>query len=294
MSLTVTSPSAATYAVASQGAGTIAAYRSAWTGFIEWCGERGRPSLPTTDDALADYIAHRADRGHAVSSIRVALAAIKKAHELAEIEYPRTRRADMVLEGVARTIGTAPRRQARAISIAVLRQMIEATPSARNRALLLIGFGAALRRSELAALDVRDVAFDPRGLMITIRRSKGDQTGKGHVISIAAGSDGLCPVAELRAYLGDRRDGPLFANSDGTRLCDKSIARIITTAAERADIEGVSAHSLRAGMITTAVANGAPLAFVQKHARHVKVDTTAGYVRGRTSWDHNVTVGMWD
>ena len=61
MSLTVTSPSAATYAVASQGAGTIAAYRSAWTGFIEWCGERGRPSLPTTDDALADYIAHRAE-----------------------------------------------------------------------------------------------------------------------------------------------------------------------------------------------------------------------------------------
>ena len=60
MSLTVTSPSAATYAVASQGAGTIAAYRSAWTGFIEWCGERGRPSLPTTDDALADYIALRA------------------------------------------------------------------------------------------------------------------------------------------------------------------------------------------------------------------------------------------
>ena len=48
----------------------------------------------------------------------------------------------------------------------------------RDRALLLLGFAGAFRRSELVALDVADIAEAEAGLLVTIRRSKTDQDGE--------------------------------------------------------------------------------------------------------------------
>ena len=62
----------------------------------------------------------------------------------------------------------------------------------RDRALLLLGFAGAFRRSELVALDVADIAETETGLLVTIRRSKTDQDGKGVTIAIARG-DVACP-----------------------------------------------------------------------------------------------------
>jgi len=49
----------------------------------------------------------------------------------------------------------------------------------RNRAILLLGFAGALRRSELVALNNEDLEETPEGLLITIRRGKTDQEGLG-------------------------------------------------------------------------------------------------------------------
>src|SRR5215471_6849979 len=146
-----------------------------------------------------------ADQGLAVSSIRVALAAIRTAHLLAgrsiDLRHPRLA---MVLEGVTRSKGVRPRRQAAPAVPGLLRLMLAKRPAptlplgARERAMLLLGFGAALRRSELVALTLGDVEPVPgRGIKLLIRRSKTDPHGKDQAVAVWANPQqpDCCPGA---------------------------------------------------------------------------------------------------
>lgn len=116
-------------------------------------------------------------------------------------------RSDLVratLRGIRRQHGTAPRQVApleREALRALLAPLGDAPRDARDRALLLLGFAAALRRSELVALTVADVAFTTQGLVLTVRRSKTDQEGQGRSIGIPLGQGPVCPVRALRAWL---------------------------------------------------------------------------------------------
>jgi integrase len=79
----------------------------------------------------------------------------------------------------------------------------------RDRALLLLGFGAALRRSEIVALDVGDLAFVPEGASVLIRRSKTDQEGAGVLLGVPFGSNpDTCPVRALQVWIALLDDGP--------------------------------------------------------------------------------------
>ena len=186
---------AAVYATRARGEGTRRAYRSAWRQYEAWCHSLGREPLSADPDTIAMYVVRCADAGAgrgglAVSSIRVHLAAIRTAHLLAgrslDLRHPRLA---MVIEGVTRSKGTRPQRQAAPAVPDVLRRMLAKLPAgrgtrlaldARDRAMLLLGFGAALRRSELVALCLGDVETVPgRGLRVLVRRSKTDQQGQG-------------------------------------------------------------------------------------------------------------------
>jgi site-specific recombinase XerC len=127
------------------------------------------------------YVVQCTDQGFAVSSIRVALAAIRTAHLLAgcslDLHHPRLA---MVIEGVTRSQSTRPRRQAAPAVSGVLQLMLAAASRARDRAMPLVGFGAALRRSKLVALTLGDVTTVPgRDLQVLAWRSKTDQHGQG-------------------------------------------------------------------------------------------------------------------
>jgi site-specific recombinase XerD len=138
----------------------------------------------------------------------------------------------------------------------------------RDRALLLLGFAGALRRSELVALDVADIAEAKTGLLVTIRRSKTDQEGEGITIAIARG-DVACPARALREWLDAAgiEAGPIFrpinkASTVATgRLTDRSVANIVKAYAGRAgfDASTFSGHSLRSGFLTSAAAKGASI-----------------------------------
>ncbi len=252
------------------------------------------------------YVVRRADDGLTVSSIRVALAAIRTAHLLAgvplDLIQPRFR---MTLEGVVRSRGVRPTRQAAPAVLAVLQKMLAALPSLdaalgiRNRALLLLGFGAALRRSELVALRIDDVEPLPgRGLSVLVRRSKADQHGRGQRVAIWANpADPLaCPAATferwrvLREAAPDvtlcltaeaRRSQPLFCGMSkagrlsGTALSDKAVARLVKIAAAAAgfDADKYSGHSLRAGLATAAGDQGAGLADLMRQTRHKSTES---------------------
>lgn len=134
------------------------------------------------------------------------------------------------MRGIRRTHGAAPRRA----TPATADRVIALTPRAdgtltdlRDRAILLLGFAGAFRRSELVALDVADVEVRPEGLRVTIRRGKTDQEGHGAVIAIIRG-EVACPVAALQAWLqaAQINDGAISAPFGAAVMSKPSASQI--------------------------------------------------------------------
>ena len=164
--------------------------------------------------------------------------------------------------------------------------------------MLLVGFGGALRRSELVALDVADIAETETGLLMTVRGSKTDQERAGATIAIARG-EVACPAKALREWLDAAgiEDGPII-DKGGTvrpsRLTDRSVANIVKAYAERAgfDASAFSGHSLRAGFLTSAAGKGASIFKMMDVSRHKSVDTLRGYVRDAELFKDHAGAGL--
>ena len=156
----------------------------------------------------------------------------------------------------------------------------------RDRALLLLGFAGAFRRSELVALDVADIEETETGLLVMIRRSKTDQEGEGITIAIARGTV-TYPAKALQEWLDAAgiETGPIFRpiNKAGTvaaeRLTCRSVANIVKSYAALAGFDAAtfSGHSLRSGFLTSAAARGASIFKMMDVSRHKSVDTLRGY-----------------
>jgi len=278
-------------AKAEKAASTRKAYGTDYRLFKAWCEAKGVSSLPAAAETVAAYLAAEANTVKA-STLSRRVAAIRYAHKLAHLDTPTDSEAvKATLRGIRRTFGGAKLRKAPAVA-AKLHSMVATAPAGlrgvRDRALLLLGFAGAFRRSELVALDVADIAETEAGLLVTIRRSKTDQEGQGVTIAIARG-DVACPVKALREWLraSGIEAGPLFRSINKAdrvaqvRLTDRSVATIVKAYAERAgfDSSSFSGHSLRSGFLTSAAANGASIFKMMDVSRHKSVDTLRGYVR---------------
>jgi site-specific recombinase XerC len=196
--------SAARFAAAATSSATLNAYRSDNRIFLEWCQEREVSSLPALPSTVAAFLAHEANRGCRPSTLGRRLAAIRNAHRLSGVEPPTdTENVKTTLRGIRRTFGTAQNRKAPATAEKA-RAMAKSVPDSlagkRDRAILLLGFAGAFRRSELVALEVADLEPIPGGLRINIRRSKTDQEGQGKAIGIPFGSND-CPVEAVCTWL---------------------------------------------------------------------------------------------
>ena len=197
------------------------------------------------------------------------------------------------LAGIRREARVRPSARKAAITARELAAMIAAadgqgTRAIRDRAILALGLAAALRRSELVALEWRDVEMVDKGLKLTLRHSKTDQEGEGQVIAVPSGKT-LKPVQRLKEWLAVRGGGAgqLFYQIDpqgrltNKPMSDRSIARLIQRYAGVVglDPESVGGHSLRAGFLTEASRAGATIAKMQEVSRHKKVEVLLGYVR---------------
>jgi site-specific recombinase XerC len=186
-------------------ASTRRAYRADFAAFSAWCRERGLCPLPADPQTVAWHISAIAQAGLSVSSIGRRLAGIAYAHKLAREENPTAaEEVKVVLAGIRRTVGTAPKRK-QAATADRIRQMLDACDSRtmlgiRDRALLALGFAGAFRRSELVALRVEDLTECPDGFRVLIRRSKTDQTGEGQEIVIPRGLK-IRPVDAVQTWL---------------------------------------------------------------------------------------------
>ncbi len=193
------------FARRSKAENTLRGYRSDWRDFCGWCDGHVVLPLPAAPDTAAAYIAECAVRLK-VGSIQRRLNAISEAHKAMGVASPtHSPIVANTLKGIRRTIGTAPEQKAPALTDDI-RAVVDATDGgvigARDRALILLGFAGAFRRSELVALDTEDCSFGKDGLTVTLRRSKTDQDGAGRKIGIPYGANpDTCPVRVLQAWI---------------------------------------------------------------------------------------------
>ncbi|MCC6805809.1 MAG: tyrosine-type recombinase/integrase [Deltaproteobacteria bacterium] len=298
---------ARSFAAAARSPKTVREYRRDWLQFCAFCDKHDALAMPATAKTIALYVADLAGRGRKPSTITRALAAISQAHKSAKHPSP-TSSDDVatVLAGIKRKVGTKRTKKA-PILLADLRALVKTQPSdtllgLRNRALFVIGFSGAFRRSELVALDVSDVAFTREGIQVGIRRSKTDQEGAGQTIGLPFGSNPItCPVRTLRAWLEQARieDGPIFraCTRKGKmrgRLRDVEVARVLKRAALAAGLDGstIAGHSLRRGFITVAARAGKSERDIMRQSRHKSAASLREYIEEAGLFDDNPASGI--
>jgi integrase len=283
--------------LARQGAAaTERAYRGDWADFTAFCKRAGR-RLPATAETLELYLVDAAERHHTLWTMRRRITGIRAVHRALGMKPPETEGARKVLLELARS-GYGAASPKRAITGAEIRAMSNACDNSarglRDRALLLLGFSAGLRRSELVGLDLADVTFQRSGVELHVRRSKTDQTGEGRVIGVWMGKTApTCPVRALQRWMKARgpKAGPLFVGWQGvrrldTRLDGQSVAKIVRRVAAEAGIDAgrLGGHSLRAGCVTAAIQSGASLPAVMERTGHKSIAMLARYYRPAGAW----------
>ncbi|WP_424140165.1 tyrosine-type recombinase/integrase [Roseomonas chloroacetimidivorans] len=286
---------AAGYAGRALSDNTKRAYESDWRAFCRWCEAGGISPLPASPVVVAGHLASLAGTlGR--SGLRRRLAAIAHHHRGAghpwETRHPAIA---ATMRGILATHGKTAR-PAAALTSAEVKRLLAAcgtdTAGLRDRALLLLGFAGALRRSELVAIDREHLRFTSEGMTLFIPRSKRDQEGEGATIGIPRGLNPLsCPVRAMEEWLRRtriewgavfRRLSPGGALED--RLSPQGVWKILRKRAELArltvdETERLSPHGLRAGFITEAYLKGALDEQVMHHTRQKSIATTQGYRR---------------
>lgn len=266
---------------AAKASATRKAYAADLRDYRDFCFANQLPFLaPDGNEALALYVTDLAGRVKPATISRRIASLATAYHTAGHRKTPASSfLVTEVLRGVKRTLGVAQERK-RPLMPADLERMISACPvgllGMRDRSLLLLGFASSCRRAELCALEVRDLAFTDRGLVLTVRRGKADQQQRGREVPVAFATQHpeMCPVRALTAWLealaasslSGLVEGPLFravdrhGNPSSQPLEPGSVSRILKTAARRAgmsEVWSIGAHSLRAGMATTAAIHGA-------------------------------------
>ena len=303
------------YAQASLAEGTSRIYEAHWKTFQKWCATLKFEPLPTLPAVMARYATALAKSGKKWSTINVAMSVLNQANaahngtSVRSDPYVRT-----VLKGIRRTLGVAPD-QASPFLAEHLKKGVEAFSKTtaigvRDRAMLVTGFFGAFRRSELVGLNVGDLELDSRGWIVTLRRSKTDQEGRGRKIGLPYASEPtVCPVRTVQAWLELRKragvpadaESPLFLRVDNlhgdiidARLTGQVVNRIVKQAADAAGfaVEDFSAHSLRAGFVTTAAKAGKSVHAIKRQTGHNSISMIDRYVRDATLFEDNAATGL--
>jgi site-specific recombinase XerD len=275
---------------------TQRAYKADLKDFNEWCDINGQIPFPASPETLAAYVSHLADSCK-WATINRRLAAISKLHQLNNLDTPTQNRIfRIVMEGIKRTKGIR-QKQAPAFKLNILKQLLRdfdtgTNANLRNKALLLLGFTGAFRRSELVALNVENLNFTEEGLIVSLQKSKTNQYGDYEEKAIFYSPEAtLCPIRTLKAWVQrlDKSSNILFVRVrkgdkiTTDRLTDKTVNDLVKTYFG----EEFSAHSLRASFITIAKINGADDSEIMRQSKHKTSAMIQRYTRIEDIRKHN-------
>jgi site-specific recombinase XerD len=306
-------------------ANTRRAYRSAVRGWCAWVALHDLPALPARSEDVATYLADLALRGRKPATIELHRAALRYLHHISHLPIPTTHAlVSETLAGIHRSPTKTPPRQGLGLPGEMVCEVVDTIPmtslvGARDRAILLLGYGGALRRSELAAIQLEHVTLDEDCMRITLPHSKGDKKHQGTTIVIPRGITRHCPVRAWETWLRQSKLIPrnkskatkpdneiettaafpriwlpaASKNNEshptpkiGTQsLSDFSVVTIIKKRCQAAGIEGdFSGHSLRRGAITTGAQDGLDLISLKRFSRHRDYRVLEAYVEADQSF----------
>jgi integrase len=266
---------------------TRRAYDSDLKHFLAWGG-----SLPASPDVVARYLAAHATT-HVVATLARRLVAIRRAHALQGLPDPvRSELVRLTFRGIRRAHGR-PQHRAAALTAeemaAIVASLGDSVRDARDRALLLIGFAGAFRRSELGHVECKSIERTPRGIVITIPKSKTDQEGQARHVAIPHGRSAICPVKALDQWLelSGIIEGPVFRPVTRCghllpgQLSGDSIASIVKRRVRTIGLDPArySGHSLRAGFVTSAATADAPAWRIKAQTGHASDALVGRYIR---------------
>lgn len=280
------SPEVSSYLKASLADNTRRAYRSDLNHFFRWGG-----TIPASPELVADYLAANAEQ-HTPATLARRLVSIGKAHTAQRLSSPtNTEVVKATLRGIRRTHGSIQRQVAPAVREDLLLMVtgLSGIKGIRDRALLLIGFAGAFRRSELVSLTVADIEQATQGLIIQLRFSKTDQAGQGRKIAIPYARGAACPVLALQRWLEQSgiTEGPIFrgVNRHGliadTAITPQAVALVIKERAQAVGLDSTkyAGHSLRAGLVTSAAQLGVSSWKIRQQTGHKSDAMLARYIR---------------
>lgn len=299
---------ARSFAGDAKAASTRRAYAADLRDFEAWCARHAVGPYPLAPGAAALYLTSLAET-KALATIVRRRTAIALEHQRRGLD-PRPFAHPQVVDvwkGIRRRLGVAPQRAKAALLTEDLRRLVSplrgAAIDVRDRAMLLVGFAGAFRRSEIVGLDVQDVRYVAEGLEVTLRRSKTDQEGAGRVLGLPYGSRlETCPVRALQAWLavGNISTGALFRAVDrhgkvaDGRLSAASVALVIKRRARAVDLDPahLAGHSLRAGFATSAALQGVTETAIAAQTGHRSMAILRRYIRPATVWQNNAAAAV--
>jgi site-specific recombinase XerD len=307
-------------------ANTLNGYASDWEDFESWCKQKNLQSLPAHPSIVAAYLAERATKCWIGPSGRLGkmiekkplklptllhrIWGIKHKHKECGYAFDAGSKEIENLMNSLRRQNTAQESRKDPLLLADIRRMVEhlsnSVAGIRDKALLLVGFVSAMRRSEIAALSMQNLKFMEEGIEVYLNWSK---TGARDLVIPYGSNPMTCPVRSLKAWLAvaNITEGAVFRsiNKHGhvndQPLTGASIALIvkrnpyvqsrITGAAEKGErTPSYAGHSLRAGFCTTAAIQGVPEHLIMAQAGHKKSDTTKKYIRIANKWTENAAI----
>jgi len=288
------------YLQASLSENTRIAYINDLAHFMKWGGH-----IPTNPESIAAYLADHAEKlSFATLSRRVV--AIGKAHVAKGVKSPtQSELVKATLHGIRRINGKSQRRvkPAQLHDVQEMVDGLEGAKGLRDKALLLIGFAGAFRRSELVSLQVKDVHLVAEGIVINLRRSKTDQIGKGRDIAIPRVRGKYCPVKALREWLNFSGivNGAIFRRVSrygqvmNHGLSGPSVALIVKQHAKSVGLDAsqYSGHSLRAGFVTSAAKSGVSSWKICQQTGHQSSEVMQRYIRDSHLFVDNPLGRMW-
>ena len=285
---------------------TIRAYKSDFKDFAVFCAKHNFKALPTNPKIVALYLTYLSGKDVKMSTLRRRLVSIGMMHKLKG--YYLDNKHPVIIEnlmGIKRTKGSIQRgkkpiliNHLKAIINVINKEKIEEIKKARDKAIILVGFGGGFRRTELISIDCEDLEFVAEGVKITIKKSKTDQFGEGMIKGLPYfANETYCPVAHLKKWIkiSDIKDGPIFrrftkgCSLTSNRLTDQSVVLLIKSYLELAGIENknYSGHSLRSGFATVSAESGADERSIMAMTGHKTTQMVRRYIKEANLFKNN-------
>lgn len=279
---------------------TQRSYAADWRHFTHWCDTNNRNPLPANAGTICLYISDLAET-HKFSTLRRRLSSINQAHRFNKYLPPgREIEAQSLMEGIKREKGSRQDSK-KALMLPTIPELIRKVDTSsligiRDKAILLLGFALASRRSELVAINIEDLELNDFGMDVRIKETKthNDDLVKGVVYTY----NEYCPVKATETWIttANIESGALFRSIDrhgniNGRLSDKAIALIVKKYISELGLDegDFAAHSLRSGLSTSAAMMGMTDIAIMKQTGHRTREMVDRYVQAGLRYRNNAS-----